>query len=175
MQISRAFAFAVMLAALPLPALAQGLPPGVSSLSEVYGDWQVACTLVESEPRCAMSQTQLSNDGSRQRVLAVELTGADEAGTVTDTLAMPFGLKLDNGVGLAVDEQELFQAPFSTCLPAGCLVPLSFDANVIAQLSGGKTLGLKAVAFGTDQEVALSVSLNGLAPALARMGQINSN
>lgn len=163
------------LALLPLPALAQGLPAGASSLSETYGDWQIACSVTENGPVCTLSQTQLSNDERRQRVLAVELRAADEAGIVNGLLVLPFGLDLESGVRFALDEQDLSSARFGTCMPAGCLVPLSFDAATVSQLSAGKVLAVKGAVYEGKQEALLSISLAGLQSALDRMAQINNN
>jgi len=57
---------------------------------------------------------------------------------------------------------------FETCLPSGCLVPLAFDTAAIARLRAGTALKVKVK--GTDQkELALTVSLKGLAAALDRL------
>ena len=57
---------------------------------------------------------------------------------------------------------------FSTCVPAGCLVPLSLDAETVAALRAGTALRIKAQ--DTDKkEVTLSISLKGLAAALDRL------
>lgn len=45
---------------------------------------------------------------------------------------MPFDLKLDQGTTVAIDEHTPLPAlRFSTCLPAGCLVPLTFDKDAV--------------------------------------------
>ena len=53
-------------------------------------------------------------------------------------MVLPFGLALDHGVVLQVDDG----APgpvlrFRTCLPAGCVVPLSSDAKLVAAARKG--------------------------------------
>ena len=112
---------------LPVAALAQGLPGGASTLNETHGDWTVVCSAAEGPPRCVMSQTQVGGE-SRQRVLTVELR-ATEGDAVGGVLVLPFGLNLDDGVSLAIDDAASFGSlRFSTCLPVGCLVPLDFDA-----------------------------------------------
>ncbi|MFI0849458.1 invasion associated locus B family protein [Mesorhizobium sp. IMUNJ 23232] len=155
--------------ALLAPAAAQeagsALPGGASSLQETYQDWKLAC---QSAPQtaCSISQQQTQQNG--QRVLAIELLkGAD--GSVAGNLFLPFGLLLDAGVTLQIDDGKPREpVRFSTCLPAGCLVPLSFDAKTIAALRTGTTLRIKAKSID-QKEVALSVSLKGLAAALDRL------
>jgi invasion protein IalB len=163
---------ALLLAMVPSSAVlaqdaASALPGGATSLQETYKDWRVACTAPEGQAKqCAVSQQQAQENG--QRVLAIELATAAN-GSVIGTLVLPFGLRLDAGVALAVDQQTA-QSPlrFSTCLPAGCLVPLNFDQTAIAALRGGTALKLKAMS-NDGQDVALSISLSGFSTALDRL------
>jgi invasion protein IalB len=141
------------------------LPGGASSLQETYQNWNLAC---QSAPQtgCSISQQQTQQNG--QRVLAIELRkGAD--GGIFGNLVLPFGLLLDAGAALQIDEgQPREPLRFSTCLPAGCLVPLGFDAKTVTALRTATTLRIKVQ--GMDKkEVVLSVSLKGLAAALDRL------
>lgn len=153
--------------ALSAPAVAQeaGLPGGASSLQETYQDWSLSC---QSAPTtvCAVSQQQTQQNG--QRVLAIELRKGAE-GAVSGNLVLPFGLLLEAGAALQIDDaQPRAPLPFSTCLPAGCLVPLSFDAKTVAALRAGTALKIKVQGMEKN-DVALSVSLKGLAAALDRL------
>lgn len=154
---------------------AQGLPGGASSLNETHGDWTVVCSTAQESVRCAIAQNQVSGE-NRQRVLAVELQAAEGGASATGMLVLPFGLKLDDGVRLALDEAEPFQTlQFSTCMPTGCLVPLAFDADAVSALRAGSVLALKANANDNGQDVALSVSLNGFTSALARAAELSGS
>lgn len=168
MSNTRAAAMAAFLA-LSSPAAAQEaastLPGGASSLQETYQDWSLSC---QSAPKvvCVIIQQQTQQNG--QRMLAIELrNGAD--GSVSGNLVMPFGLLLAAGVTLQIDDGQAREPlPFSTCLPAGCIVPLEFDAKTVASLRTATKLAVKA--RGMDQkDVALSVSLKGVAAALDRL------
>ena len=151
-----------------VPAQAQGLPGGASSLSESHGAWQVACQATGSQTRCALAQSQAAKEGG-QRLLAIELATAPE-GAATGVVILPFGLKLESGVVLNLDEQPaLPTARFSTCLPAGCLVPLSFDAPTVEAMKTATALKLRAVANEGGQNVDFTIALNGFASALARV------
>ncbi len=152
-------------------AVAQGLPGGATSLNETYGDWMVACVTQDKMGRCAMTQTQVGEN--RQRVLAVELSAAEGGNEANGVLVLPFGLRLDAGARLAIDGN----APrdplrFSTCLPAGCLVPLAFDAATVTALKAGKALGVTVTANDSGQGLAFSISLTGFSPALARLADL---
>jgi len=156
-------------------AAAQGLPGGATTLNETHGDWTVACTTPEGNVRCAISQIQI-NSQNRQRVLTVELTATEGGNAASGTLVMPFGLALDQGVVLSIDEGE-FLPPlrFSTCLPAGCLVPLTFNADAVTAMRAGTALKVKAAANDSGQEVNFSISLSGFTSALARAAELGGS
>jgi len=146
------------------------LPGGATSLNETYRDWQVACVQQGAAKRCALSQSQSQQNG--QRVLAVELN-APAGNTVTGTLVLPFGVALDAGVALQVDDKPTGQPlRIRTCLPVGCIVNLSFDLPTLLALRAGSTLKIKATADG-GAEAPFSISLQGFATALDRVGVLS--
>ena len=146
---------------------APSLPGGASSLQESYQDWQVACRIADATKRCAVSQQQAQQNG--RRVLAIELqVGADNA--ITGNLILPFGLLLESGVTLQIDEQETM-APFAfrTCLPAGCVVPLGLDQASVDALRNGSVLKLIAKSSDAAQDVAFAISLKGFSASVDRI------
>lgn len=163
--------------ALATPAPAQDasapiLPGGASSLQETYQDWQVACAIISGAKRCAMSQQQIRQD-SNQVLLAAELYAATSDDTAPGTLVLPFGLLLASGVTLQIDD-AVPSAPlaFSTCLPAGCLVPFTLDKQTVAAARAGKTLKLE-VATDSSQPIALPLSLAGFSQAQDRLIELS--
>ncbi len=152
------------------PAAPQGvLPGGATAMSETFSDWQVVCAMPGGAKRCVAKQEQISQQ-NKQLVLAVELTPADDK--VEGVALLPFGLLLDNGVILQVDESAA-AAPlrFRTCVPGGCVLPLSFDGHTIDQLRAGSVLKAKVMVDG-GQDATLSISLKGLAAALERTASL---
>jgi len=145
------------------------LPGGASSLNETYKDWRVACAQQGTAKQCAMSQAQAQQNG--QRVLAIELA-APAGNLVSGTLVLPFGLALDAGVSFQIDDKPAM-APlrFRTCVPAGCLVTLSFDAPTIVALRAGTALKVKATADG-GAAAPFSISLQGFGTALDRVAAL---
>jgi invasion protein IalB len=149
---------------------AASLPGGASSLNETYKDWRVACAQQGNQKRCVLSQVQAQQNG--QRVLAIELN-APSGNTVAGTLVLPFGLALDAGVSFQIDERPAMQPMrFRTCMPAGCLVSVSFDAAMIVALRVGTALKIKAMADG-GAATPFSVSLQGFATALDRVAALS--
>ncbi|MBP1848072.1 invasion protein IalB [Rhizobium petrolearium] len=175
----RALTAALLLGSYVFPALqdqalaqtAQAtLPGGASSLQETYQDWRVACGVAQSGKVCSMSQVQQQQNG--QRILAIELQPSKD-GSVTGVLAMPFGLQLDAGANLKIDNNPpLPNLRFSTCVPAGCLLPVNFSAANVATLKTAATLNITAISLEASQPVNLSVSLKGFAAALERLNQL---
>ncbi|SDR27423.1 Invasion protein IalB, involved in pathogenesis [Rhizobiales bacterium GAS191] len=153
--------------AAPQPAApASSLPGGASSLQETYQDWQVACVQQGAGKHCALSQQQ-SDSKSQQRVLSIELSmpRPDKAEGV---LILPFGLALDKGVILQVDDGAPAPAiRFRTCLPVGCVVPIAFEAPTLAAIRKAGVIKVKVVA-DNGSDAAFSISLKGFAGALER-------
>ena len=166
---------AVALLALAGSASAQDgaykLPNGASSLQETYQDWSLACQGVP-QIVCTVSQQQTQQNG--QRVMAIELRRNGD-GTLAGNLVLPFGLALEAGVVLQIDDAAP-QKPlrFSTCLPGGCLVPLNFDAKAVIALKTSAALKVKAQGMDT-KELALPISLKGLAAALDRLAVLGNS
>ncbi|HEV7321295.1 MAG TPA: invasion associated locus B family protein [Ensifer sp.] len=150
---------------------AAGTSTAPSQLSETYEDWSVACIERDGSKRCLLSQRQFHKNG--QHVLTLELRPAENAG-LEGSLALPFGLHLDKGVTLGVDEATGGKpARFRTCLPFGCVVPLAFTAATVELLRNGQALKIGAFASDTDKEVQFSVSLKGFAAAFDRVLALN--
>lgn len=149
-----------------LSAQAAPLPGGASTLQETFQDWTVSCQSQKDVTVCAMQQVQGTKEG--QRVLTVELRNV-AGGKVEGVLLMPFGLELAKGAQLKIDEADGPALAFSTCLPQGCLAPVSFDAKQAAALKAGTTLNVAATALSPAQPVAFKVSLNGFGAALDRV------
>ncbi|MCL7997786.1 invasion associated locus B family protein [Brucella sp. 21LCYQ03] len=163
-QISLAIGLATISA---LPAFAAPLPGGASTLQETYEDWTVSCQSQKDTTVCAVRQDQNSSQ-TGQRVLTAELRNI-EGGKVEGVLLMPFGLDLAKGSKLKIDETAGPDLAFSTCLPQGCLAPISFDAKQVAALKAGASLNVTATALSPSQPVAFKVSLKGFGSALGRI------
>ncbi len=164
-------ATALLLMGFALSAFAQdaGLPGGATSLREGHGDWTVSCNITTQNraPAKACSLSQEQADGqSRQRILAVEFRPNGDV--LQGTLVLPFGLALDQGVTLQIDDgTALAPLRFRTCLPGGCIVDLSLDSETQAALRKVSTLKVMVVADG-GKETNLALSLKGFPSALDR-------
>ncbi len=120
-----------------------------------------------------LSQAQ-GNKRTGQRTFAIELLTTRDDKT-DGAILMPFGLKLDAGAVLKLDERDLGQGlRFSTCVPEGCLLPVSFPAVATDAMKKGTTLAVSSFNLNTGQAVTFSISLNGFPAALKRVVDLGS-
>jgi len=153
-------------------AAAATLPNGASAINETYGDWTVDCRILNGQRLCLLTQAQ-GNSQTGQRVFAIELRTPKD-GRAEGTILFPFGMKLENGAVLRLDDKDLGQGlRFSTCLAQGCLLPISFPTVATDAMKAGKTLTVAALNLSTGEPVSFNVSLNGFAAGLDRIGQID--
>ncbi len=93
----------------------------------------MSCVQQGTARRCVIAQQQISSQ-NRQRVLAIEVN-AVVGNKAEGTLVLPFGLMLDAGVKLQVDDGATGPTiRYRTCLASGCLVPVNFDAAMLGGL-----------------------------------------
>lgn len=149
------------------------LPNGASAINEVYGDWTVDCRITDGQKLCLLTQTQ-GDSRTNQRVFAIELR-APKDGKAEGTILMPFGVKLENGAVLKLDDKDLGQGlRFSTCVPSGCLLPISFPTVATDAMKAGKTLTAAALNLSSGEIVSFNIVLNGFGPALKRISQLGN-
>jgi invasion protein IalB len=168
----------VLTAALTGPAMAQDtaspslLPGGASSLTETHGDWTIRCQVVTqeetSERLCVMGQRQTNAQG--QQVLAIELLSSPQG--LEGALVLPFGLAVTQGVTVTIDAAEPLTSAFSTCIPAGCIVPIQAGSDMLEAMLGGSVMTVSTQTV-EGQPLELSVSLAGFAEATNRIEDLN--
>lgn len=151
------------------PHVLASLPGGASAVQETFGDWQVGCFVDDNGKHCTFKQEQV-NTQNKQRVLAIELAPVEDK--VEGAALLPFGLSIDRGVQFQIgDAPALDILHFKTCLPGGCLIPLSFDAHNAALLRAASAMHVKA-ALDNGQDTTFTVSLNGFAAAFDRTAML---
>jgi invasion protein IalB len=156
----------------PPGATVGALPNHATAISETYGDWTLNCGTDKGAKFCTLSQAQVNKEG--QRAFAVELRTAKD-GSSEGTILMPFGLKLEAGVVLRLDDKDIGQGlRFSTCLAQGCLLPVSFPSAGTDAIRQARTFTVGALNVSNNQLVTFSISLNGFATALERAVQVVS-
>lgn len=146
------------------------LPNGASQLSETYGDWTLVCSA--GNKGCTLSQALVNKEG--QRAFLIELRVAKD-GASEGTILMPFGLKLEAGVLMKLDDRDMGEGlRFSTCVAQGCVLPVNFPIAGMNAIRHGKALAVGALNISDGQLMTFSVSLNGFAVAVDRAIQLAS-
>lgn len=167
MKITSVLSFSALMLAMTASVHAAPLPGGASTLQETFEDWTVNCQSQKETTICVMRQEQ-SNAQTKQRVLAAELRNID-GGKLSGALILPFGLDLAKGSSLKIDDKDGPALTFSTCLPQGCIAPVTFDAKQVAALKTGTTLGVTATALSPSEAIAFKISLKGFGAAADRI------
>lgn len=158
------------------PAVTQPRPPGLLpngalSVNEAYGDWTVDCRTADSQKRCVLSQAQ-GNGQTGERVFAIELRTPHD-GKTEGTILMPFGVNLDSGVILKLDDKDLGKGlRFSTCVPRGCLLPVSFPTIATDAMRKAAKLAVASLNLSSGEAITFNISLNGFNSALDRIDQL---
>jgi invasion protein IalB len=159
--------------ALPSTVPSAQLPNGATSITESFGSWTVSCRVNEGQKLCTMAQVQ-SDKQTGQREFGIELL-KPKADRTDGTILMPFGLKLDSGATLKLDDKELGQSlHFSTCIPQGCILPISFPAATTESIKKAKILIISSFSLSNGQAVTFSISLDGFPAALKRVVDLGS-
>lgn len=147
------------------------LPNGASSINETYGDWTVDCRIADAQKQCLLVQAQRDSQ-SGQRSYAIELHPPRD-GKVEGAILMPFGLNLESGAILKLDDKDLGKGlRFSTCLPQGCLLPVSFPTVATDAMRKGTKLVVASLNISSGEAITFNVSLNGFGAALDRTIQL---
>jgi invasion protein IalB len=146
------------------------LPNGASSISETYGSWIVDCRLADGQKLCRLLQVQ-SDRQNNQRVLEISLLMPTDW-KMEGAILMPFGVKLDSGAVIKLDDEDPgVGLRFFTCVPAGCLLPVSFPAVAVDAMMKATMLTVASLDLN-DAVITFNVSLDGFAAALARVAEL---
>lgn len=145
-------------------------PNGASAVSEVYGDWTVSCTRENDKRQCQLSQAQgVAQTG--QRRFSIELNTPQD-GRSNGLLLMPLGLSIEPGVTFKLDDATLGKgAPYTSCVQAGCIVPISFPTVATDAMKTAVNLRVTGTKPNGETDT-ITVPLAGFAAALARMTQL---
>lgn len=147
----------------------QTLPNGATSLTETYGTWTVNCGVQDGQKACAMFRQEVN--AQNQPVLSMNVS-TEQSDTVSGILIVPFGVLVSKPIHLQIDDSKLtLDTSVRTCVPGGCVVPVSFNKAQIAGLRAGKQLKMSATsaANGEPKIDNLYIQLDGFGGALDRL------
>jgi invasion protein IalB len=146
-------------------------PGGANTIVETFEDWLVRCAREGDAMHCILLQTQ-NEASSGQHLLTVELRPLPDD-RATGNLVLPFGLSLERGATLQIDEREpLATLSFRTCLPVGCVIALQLSATDLDALRQGGVLKVSVRPIDSDSDVSLPIPLHGFLGAFARSAEL---
>jgi invasion protein IalB len=156
--IAAALAAGLALAAVSLPARAQGV------VKNTFGDWQLRCEVPAGAKaeQCALVQNVAAEDRPNVTLLVIVLKTADAKSRLLRVVA-PLGVLLPSGLGLKIDQADVGRAGFVRCLTTGCVAEVVMEDTLLNQLKAGKQATF--IVFQTPEEgVGIPVSLEGFGP-----------
>jgi invasion protein IalB len=144
---------------------------GASSIEETYGNWAVGCQLVNGRKQCLLAYVQI--DGQTRKPLFGIWLQMPRDGKTEGSMLMPFGMKLDAGVILRIDGDDPGSAlRFSTCVPQGCLLSVSFPKITIDAMKKSRMLTAASTNLASGEVINFKVPLEGFAAAIARISEL---
>lgn len=135
------------------------------TLRSTFGNWGVLCN-EDNPPECRAAQSQnytdIENPG---RLLQVVL--AVDAGRTFAVMTLPFGVDLQAGIAIKVDDEQELNAAFTTCFPDGCQSVVQLDEAAVEQIRGGNIMKVGFRPWGGDERTfVIDVPLDGAREAL---------
>lgn len=139
--------------------------------SATYGDWVYTCVKTPggTDTRCSISQ-QLS-DAKTKAPLFLWRVGQDGKGGLVGEWQTRSGVLVDRGVVIDAGTDKPVTVPFQACLPDGCRAVANLTADVIDKMAKATKASATVFPVGDASGVQLSVSVKGLADALAALKQ----
>lgn len=141
-----------------------------TTLLETYESWSVHCATLNGKRHCEMGRAEVNAQGQPLITMQLSLTNNNVA---TGAVLVPFGVLVTEPIEMQVDTKKgtLLEGHIRSCVPQGCIVPISLDANAQKVLGSSKLLHVNLKADGVvppDREH-ISVHLTGFAEALDRL------
>lgn len=143
------------------------------ALRETFRDWTVQCEMRPETGRVCEMLQQVSHDESGRNVLLFSMRYNAEDDLV-GVLVLPFGLRLSEGVQIAVGETTFGPFGFDTCLNNGCVVLAVFDPQDITAMRAGVEGQIQAVTRN-GETFAIPISFMGFTAAFNRLSALQGS
>ncbi|WP_199699550.1 invasion associated locus B family protein [Notoacmeibacter ruber] len=149
-----------------LLALAGPAPAGAQEgvVKETFGEWKLVCDTPAgaSSEQCAIIQLVLDEEADIG-LSAIVLRTADGKAELL-RVVVPLGVVLPNGLGLLVDEKNIGNAQFTSCLADGCYAQVVLNDQLLETLKEGDSATF--VVFKTPEEgIGVPIELDSFAEA----------
>lgn len=137
----------------------------------VYDNWVLTCRdrVEKSSKRICSASMRITESKSKQDIFVWQI-GQDGAGAPTYLVRTPLGVRLQDGVQIALDAGKPRKAGFVACDRRGCEAIAAFDDAFGKELAGAKE-GTASFVLTNGKTVNVKLPLAGVAkvlPALKR-------
>jgi len=142
------------------PAQAQPAPPAAPAQAQnggeqapqlIYSPWVKLCNK-DADPKAKRVCVTVKDGRVESGLLVVSVAIIEMDGETRKLLRMslPYGVALQHGTRLIVDQGQPATAPFVTCLPpvvppGGCIADYEANADIIARMKKGQILTIQAI------------------------------
>lgn len=127
-----------------------------------FKDWEGLCEKFDGKNFCGISQTIF--DADKKPVVNIFIRKVKGQKHPLAFIKVPLGVNLQAGLGLAVDQKEIAQVPYTVCDPAGCNAIIPLKQDLLSKIKAGKQLQIGLLLV--NKEVILGASLSGVTNAL---------
>jgi invasion protein IalB len=149
-------------------AIAGSPPAGAETKTEKsFGGWTVTCTEPDNGPKsCSMVQSLATVDKqtNSKRIVMKWAISNNKSHEQTQSVAVPTGVSIKEGVRLFLGEAEPIVIAYSFCGPKQCFGSSPLDAKFIAAIKASKKASASYV-LGSKQLVQVPLDLSGFAEA----------
>lgn len=149
----------------------EGVQP--SETTETFGAWTVRCQKPAAEaPRACEVLHAVQGQGGAIAQVAIGTPPGKEAPLLV--VQVPLGILVATPVAIAdqaAADKTIFSLPFQTCLNIGCLAQIETSFEALETFAAIQTARV-TFAERSGRSIELSVPVNGLKDALARLRKI---
>ena len=152
-----------------VPTSADEVEIGQPYVPTFFGDWAMRCLNAGADRNDPCQLYQLLRDEQDNPVAEISLFPLAPGGQAAAgaTIVVPLETLLTAQLTMSVDGGASRRYPFTFCNAGGCVARVGFTQAEVNQFKAGNTATLRLVpAAAPEEEVLLSVSLNGFTAAL---------
>jgi invasion protein IalB len=169
------------LGAVPGQTEAQAVPPvadAPSATEQMFGRWASRCQQQTLDGKsgslvCGLVQdVVIQNDGKSETVMSISFAQAAGAQGHSMTLRVPLGVRLKQGLSLAIDQGAPRALDFDFCGPRGCWATGPADGALLSSLKTGATGQVRVMRIN-GQPLVVEFPLAGFGAALAALDSSN--
>lgn len=134
------------------------------SATENAGRWAVTCD--EAGRECSFSQALLAVE-TQERLATLTVTLTADGAEVPTRVVAPLGIAVEPGVRLVAPSGLEVALATKVCLPDGCTTYAAMPRATLDRVIAEGEVSVRFFGFAADAPIAATMSLDGLAEAIA--------